>query len=596
MRFSISHITALYVIIILQTSCISLTGQVNGRVELDDRLALYADSLERLMLGHKTTATLRLADSLLQAHNTLDSPEIIRVKSAKANAYELLYNFEAALEIYNEILITLESGDFIDEEIWAFLSLARVYETVGKPELCKESLDRAFHLIQAHNISDKLSRYYVRSASYQRIYKDKSLALDYALKGVELGKQDGVARSVADGNILLGALTDDFDQAIEHFQIASQGFEELGDLIGAGFQDLNVVRKYVGRGEFGIASDLLREIEEYADTITDNERVYYQFQIFIWRIKELIYERLGKKDSVIIALRQHNKFSELFGSLTSQEEIDQLIFDNTLRQEKEKLEVAKRNTRILGGGVIGLVALLGFISAFYINNRRQKQKIEDQSKIIKTQYREVEKMYNYQSTLLSEVHHRIKNNLQLIISLLVLQKSKSNDTEDRSMFDTLNARVSSISLIHERLYNTKEFDKVDVGSYLEDLLRNFSSLISRNKTKIEYQVDNLELNLETITPLGLIWSELLSNSIKYNSQSKDLTISLRLVKEGDMYDMYYFDTGVGFPEGRLTANSEGMGATIIESLARQLAGEIKSFNDNGAHYYMRFKEKTVSPL
>ena len=235
---------------------------------------------------------------------------------------------------------------------------------------------------------------------------------------------------------------------------------------------------------------------------------------------------------------------------------------------------------------------------YKLNQNQKKIKIilEEKTKEIIEEKNRVENLYQYQSTLLSEVHHRIKNNLQLIISLLTLQKTKSSNKSESEMIEMLHHRVSSISLIHEQLYNTKEFDKIYVESYVKDLLKNFLLLVSEKNIQIEYQVNKLELNLETITPLGLIWSELISNSIKYNENKADLRIFFDLIKDDDQYEMHYYDNGVGYTNGHFTSNQKGMGYIIIHSLSRQLAAEIQSYNDKGAHYIIKFKEKIISPL
>jgi len=577
------------------TSLFSKNEQIE-KLSIEVSLGQYADSLKHLLLGHRTAQTLLISDSLLEVHNNLISPEIVRIKAAKANAHELLYNFEAALEIYNELIVILESNQFIEEEIDICLSLARVYEWVNKPNLCQESLDRALQLIETHNKPEKLSRYYVRSSSYQRIYKDESLAREYAAKGVQLGQQYNVHRSIADGSLLLGILTEDFDESIGHFQNASRGFLQLGDFIGSKFQDMNIAKKYIGQGDYEEAVKIIKAVERYTETIDDNDRIYYQLKIRIAEISERIYNEQGEKDSVINALQQNSKYTKLLGDIVNNEKINQLVFDNKIRYEKQKLDTAERENKYLIALLVGLLSIVWLLTILYLKNKEQRVEIEKQSQTISEQYNKVEQLYNYQTTLLSEVHHRIKNNLQLIKSLLTLQKTKSNNEVESEMLDMLNHRVSSISLIHEQLYNTKEFDKINVDQYVKDLLKNFNTLLSEQSIVIKHQVEDIALNLETITPLGLIWSELISNSIKYNKGNPDLKILLQLTKYDHIFHMNYSDSGIGYADGQFKSNQQGMGFIIISSLSKQLAAESKAYNDDGAHYHMKFKEKIISPL
>lgn len=576
----------------------SVVGQMIS--ESDDctspQLEIYADSLDILNLAYQPIPVLLLSDSLFQQYGNLDCPTIIRMKTARANAYELLYNFEAALEIYNDILNTVIKNKFIEEEIAIRLSLARLYETISRPELCIENLNKAKALIDEHGYTRQLSRYYIRSSSYQRIFKDKALAIKFAEKAIQLGQKDSVARSVADGNLLLGLLTEDFEKAIQYSNRASKLFFELGDYKGGMAQQMNVAIRYLRRGAFEEALTIIDSVETYTDGLVDNDKIYYSFKTRIAKIKADIFEQTGDKDQLVTALKNNNEYSRLFGFLVNQEHINQLLIDNSVRLEKEKVAAANRRNRLLFIGLIGLLGIIILLSRLFYLNTTKKNKIEEQSLTISKQYQELEQLYNYQSTLLREVHHRIKNNLQLIISLLTLQKAKLENVKDADMLDMLCYRINSISLIHEQLYNSKEFDKIDVGFYIENLLKNFNALLSEQNVDIEHKVDNIQLNLDTITPLGLIWSELISNSLKYNQQKDGLKIYFDLIKKEKVYAMHYYDNGNGYPNGQFSANKKGMGFTIISSLSRQLSTTPYIYNSDGAHFTLAFKEKTISPL
>ena len=596
----LSHRDILYIVgLILIQLCSNATFGQRKIAKTADFYSLhtYADSLENLLLGHRTTQTLAISDSLLTIHGKVISPEVIRIKAARANAYELRYSFEDALEIYNDLIAELESHQFVYEEIALYLSLARVYESIGKPELCQQSLDRALTLIEEYDQPQHLSRYYVRSSSYQRIYGDnRDLAREYAIKGVMLGRQDKVERSVADGSLLLGILSEDIDESIKHFQAASHGFTALGDNIGAKFQDLNRAKKYLEKDDTDTALGIIEHVERYVSTIDDNVRVFYQFKIRTAQVSEMAYQQLGWSDSIVSALRQNNRYSRLFGDFVNQEKIEQLIFDNQLRLEQQKVASAERTNQLLGLGILSLLGIIGFLVALYIKNRRQKVEITQQATLLDKEHQKTEKMYRYQSTLLSEVHHRIKNNLQLIISLLTLQKAKATNSKDVDLLDMLNNRVASISLIHEQLYKTKEFDKVDLEKYVIDLVNNLKNLLLDRNLEIEHDVQDIALNLETTTPLGLIWSELISNSVKYNKDKPDLKIKLKLEQKCDHLEMHYQDNGQGYPDGTLKPKSAGMGYIIINSLSKQLAAQTFSYNEEGANYKMTFREKEISPL
>ncbi len=246
-----------------------------------------------------------------------------------------------------------------------------------------------------------------------------------------------------------------------------------------------------------------------------------------------------------------------------------------------------------------LFLLIGMIVRWRTLNLKKYQKklehtIQERTLQVVEEKNKVEELYKYQSTLLSEVHHRVKNNLQLIISLLVLQQAKLKKDMDPTILDTLSKRINSISLIHEQLYDDTQFDVVNTRLYLEKLLHNFNALISEQHAIVELEVGDIHFNLDTITPLGLIWSELISNSLKYNQDKKGLKLYFKLEKREKGYFMHYHDNGKGYTNGRFESTSSGMGNFIIQSLARQLMAKTESYNSEGAHFTMEFEEKQIS--
>ena len=562
----------------------------------DDDLEMFADSLRFLITQFKPNQVIAHVDSLNNEYKGVICPALIRSHSWKGYALEHLFRFDEAVEIYNDILKTAKRYGYTKEEIIIRMSLARTYEAINRPELCEQYLNEIEELFKDFDDKKIRSHYYVRVASYQRIYKDREVAREYAQKAIDLGEESGRLGSLAGGNMLLGMLTEDFDESMELFKKASGYMFEERDYVGYLFQELGIARKYLRRGNYDAAIEGIRSVENDTKYLGDNEKIFYEFNSYLARTKAELYEGLGEKDSVISALKDVNKYSTLFGDIANQEKINQLVLDNALSLEKEKVEDANRWTNMLYLSIIFLIASIFLLLRQYLQIRSKNQKIEEQASTITKQYDELEDLYNYQITLLSEVHHRIKNNLQLIISLLTLQKAKLSNAMDGEILDMLSYRISSISLIHEQLYNLSEFDKIDIQLYAKDLLKNFMTLISEKNVKIDYKLDDVQLNLETITPLGLIWSELISNSLKYNSAKDGLEIYFDLVSNGDTYTMHYFDNGVGYPSGQFDANSQGMGYTIIQSLSRQLSAEATAYNDNGAHFKMEFQQKTISPI
>lgn len=159
---------------------------------------------------------------------------------------------------------------------------------------------------------------------------------------------------------------------------------------------------------------------------------------------------------------------------------------------------------------------------------------------------------------------------------MILQKAKmESNPAGQSFINILSHRIKSISLIHDQLYNLKEFEKVNVGLYTSSIEKNLMPLSPNKDVKFEQAIDEIHLNLETVTPLGLICSELISNSLKYNHEKVGLKVSLEIKVDGNMFIMHYHDNGIGYPEGEFTKNTNDIGHIIIQSLSRQLIAETK---------------------
>lgn len=242
------------------------------------------------------------------------------------------------------------------------------------------------------------------------------------------------------------------------------------------------------------------------------------------------------------------------------------------------LLLEQQNQLYLWIGSILILILFG-TAFFYAKLKKAKVKIEEKNK-----EREV---------LLREIHHRVKNNLQIISSLLSLQSRKLEDSNARKAVNEGRSRIKSMSLIHEKLYGNNELSEINMKEYINELsafLRN----TYKPKSNITQHIsaDDMNLDIDTAIPLGLILNELISNSFKYAfSEHDEGEINISLEYSEDEYVLKVKDTGPGFPQNFESLKSMGM--RLINSLSEQLDG-VKSFeNINGALFTLKFKTRSV---
>jgi two-component sensor histidine kinase/HAMP domain-containing protein len=196
-------------------------------------------------------------------------------------------------------------------------------------------------------------------------------------------------------------------------------------------------------------------------------------------------------------------------------------------------------------------------------------------------------------TLIKEIHHRVKNNLQVVASLLRLQSGTITDERLQQVFAQSQSRVASMALIHEKLYKGSDLAQVDLGNYIKEL---FAELVQLNKVRenIRYRTaidPDLVLDLDTMVPLGLILNELITNSFKHAFRNgREGFIDLRIHRvEGGRFDLHYADNGGGISPERANADTGTLGRGLIDSLVEQLNGFVTMESDaNGTRYHVRF--------
>jgi two-component sensor histidine kinase/DNA-binding NarL/FixJ family response regulator len=194
--------------------------------------------------------------------------------------------------------------------------------------------------------------------------------------------------------------------------------------------------------------------------------------------------------------------------------------------------------------------------------------------------------------LLREVHHRVKNNLQIVSSLLDLQYFNINDKQAVQALRATQDRIKSMALVHEKLYLTTDVANIDFTIYLESLTEHLcnSYLIDPEQVSLVIDVENVKLSIDKAIPCGLIINELVSNSLKYAfPQGRQGIVAIRLHEdEKGILILSVTDDGVGLPAGMDFSRTGSMGLQLVNLLTRQLRGEISLSNEKGTAFTIRF--------
>ena len=195
--------------------------------------------------------------------------------------------------------------------------------------------------------------------------------------------------------------------------------------------------------------------------------------------------------------------------------------------------------------------------------------------------------------LLKEIHHRVKNNLQIIVSLLKLQSRFVYDKRDLDIFNKSRSRVETMSLIHEKLYKSSDISQIDIGNYLRDLVSHLLKAYNVNTSEIEFSItsENILLTIDTSIPCGLIVNELINNILKHAfPPGHKGRISVDVKKHGEKIHLTVSDNGIGIPADYEPDNSDSLGMQLIETLVKQLEGTVEVDNTNGTAFKIEFEE------
>lgn len=238
--------------------------------------------------------------------------------------------------------------------------------------------------------------------------------------------------------------------------------------------------------------------------------------------------------------------------------------------------------------------LIEMIAAFSLNfylfylfleqNRYSEKKLLESYGQLKEQNTKILLQNDEKTTLVREIHHRVKNNLQIVVSLLRMQSQEVDNLEFRVLFQESINRIMAMSVIHQKLYQNDNLSQIRIGDYLDDLIREIMNLsFSEQSVRYEIKTEVGNIGLKTLIPVGLLVNELVSNSLKHAfDKLDDARIEIEIQKEGENHlRITYFDNGVW----KHQVENSTFGLVLIDTLIEQLEGIKEIYTDAGGTTY-----------
>ncbi len=468
-----------------------------------------------------------------------DTDQLARAYEGIGNIYYILKDFKAAIEYFSlSEKIYLEIDEVRDKVGRIFNRLGQCYialEEIGKArEYLKKSLDIKRKLKYNLEIAGILHNL---ALSYYKNEDSLDLALNYLAESLELNhgikNNEGIAKDlILKGKIYY--LKKDYNTAI---QMARSG--------------LSIAEKY----------NLLAIILEGTNLLGLLYAELGQYQ------KAYLYQaRNSKLNDSLIAGENYKKIAQL----EMQRTFDEKQKETELKHLQENLLMEaeiKRNKLVKNFSIVaGLLFIL--LGIYIYRNFLRSRKSEKEKEI-----------------LLKEIHHRVKNNLQIISSLLNLQSGTLSDDLTKTAVIESRSRVKSMALIHQLLYQSEMFTNINFAAYLEQLMSSLHSTYCKPGENIRYKIsaEHVQLDIDTAIPLGLIINELTTNAYKYAfPEKKEGNIEICLTKqpENDLL-LSIADNGIGLPERIDIQKTNSLGLRLVNLLVKQLKANIDHVRKNG---------------
>ncbi|MBN1241448.1 MAG: DUF1638 domain-containing protein [Spirochaetales bacterium] len=242
------------------------------------------------------------------------------------------------------------------------------------------------------------------------------------------------------------------------------------------------------------------------------------------------------------------------------------------------------------GTVIDTLGRLSSVLALIIRTARLYGNLEaavaERTREIEVQREAVAASLREKEAMLKEIHHRVKNNLQIVSSLLHLKMGTLDDPAVRELFSESESRIRAMALVHEELYRSGDLGRVEISDYIERLAR---SLAAVGDVELDLDAERAGFPIDAAVPCGLVLNELVMNAVKYGKGDRGtVRVGIRFARRGDEFVLEVRDDGPGLPPGFAPGKTGGVGLSIVEALAGQLRGELLIGEGKGARLTLVF--------
>lgn len=444
----------------------------------------------------------------------------------------------------------------------------------------KKSDSAEFYFLKARFLLSKKRVEKGREMHYD-FYKgliDGNLGLTYYNKG-----HMAEALPLLKRDIYYSLKSNNFESAFNSYNLVVQCYIDLGDK--------RLAKLYLDSSQ-ALLNDKLYKANlkiKFLPTLAK----YYLFVNEYKKASENYRDYYRMNDSLLLIEKERDVINQ---GLTFNIEQREMAFaeQEKLADQIETEEAEQKSYRIyLIAGVLILLVIIIFLVANNRRARRREIQLSAKNKQIQDQNKQIEQSLKEKEALIKEIHHRVKNNLQIITSMLNLQIGKIDDEKTEAIFFEAKQRINAIALTHAMLYQKTTISNINLVEYIETLVRQIEASMSTSKIEIVTDLIKTEerLTIDGAVPLGLIINELLTNSYKHAfPQGNKGVIVVSLTENAETFTIKVSDNGVGLPEDFDHEESKTLGMELVFILVEQLDSKLIIENKNGSAFLFDIKK------
>ncbi len=498
-------------------------------------------------------------------------------------------NLSGALTQFVNTLELSEKANIPKFKAESWNQIGIIHWKEGKNKDALNSYSKSLELMIAINDSLGIAELYNNIGIIHKLEKDYTTAYSLYIKSLTIRTKLNNKKGIGQSLFNMGSLKSEFGlykEALEYYKKSFLIKNELHDEYGKLSCYLNMGNTHM----------ILDHLDEAINELQTGLNLAYNigaidFQKSFCREMAFVYEKqhdfeqaynyhvkyMAIKDT-LINISNNTKLAELqtkYNISEKQRNIESLTLEKKLNTEKYNKEIYFRNSLII------IIFLVLIIIAFVLNRDRLLKKTNEQLAVQKTiiEQREKEK-----ELLVREMHHRVKNNLQLTSSLLNLQARKLTDNEAIQSLKQARDRIHAISLIHQKLYSKNDISQINLNEFLPEL--SSAVLLSNNNQKtsisIQYKIDDIFISLDMAISIGLVVNEAIINSVKHAFIDRnDGLIVIEAQKEPLFINLYIRDNGIGTKNIENTKDFGGFGFQLLRSFTTKLAAKMLVENNQG---------------